>query len=131
MVKRFCDRVAIMYLGRIVEMAPAAQLFAAPRHPYTRALLEAVPRLERDPDRRRAALEGEPPSAARLSPGCVFSSRCPYAEPACREPIPGLEDDEHEHAVACLRRPEVAAIFAREDAMPEAPAEPAMAGLAD
>src|SRR6202035_769814 len=114
----------------IVEMPPAAQLFAAPRHPYTRALLEAVPRLEPDPDRRRAALEGEPPSAARLPPGCVFSSRCPYAEPACRETIPGLED-EHEHAVACLRWREVAAIFAREDAMPEVPAEPAMAGLAD
>jgi oligopeptide/dipeptide ABC transporter ATP-binding protein len=129
-VRRFCDRVAIMYLGRIVEMAPAAQLFAAPRHPYTRALLEAVPRLEPDPDRRRAAFKGEPPSAARLPPGCAFSSRCSYAEPACRETIPALEH-EHEHAVACLRWPEVAAIFAREDAMPEAPAEPAMAGLAD
>jgi oligopeptide/dipeptide ABC transporter ATP-binding protein len=101
-VRRFCDRVAIMYLGRIVEIAPAAELFAAPRHPYTRALLEAVPRLDPDPGRRRVALEGEPPSAARLPPGCVFSSRCLYAEAACREAMPALQD-EQDHAVACRR----------------------------
>jgi oligopeptide/dipeptide ABC transporter ATP-binding protein len=101
-VKRFCGRVAIMYLGRIVEMASAAQLFAAPRHPYTRALLEAVPRLDPDPGRRRVTLEGEPPSAARLPPGCVFSSRCPHAEAACRESEPVLKDDLG-HQIACLR----------------------------
>jgi oligopeptide/dipeptide ABC transporter ATP-binding protein len=101
-VRRFCDRVAIMYLGRIVEMAPTAQLFAAPRHPYTRALLEAVPRLDPEPGRRRVALEGEPPSAARLPPGCVFSSRCPYAEAGCREAVPALQEEQG-HAVACRR----------------------------
>ncbi len=100
-VRRFCDRVAIMYLGHIVEMARVDQLFAAPRHPYTRALLEAVPRL--DPSAARSvALQGEPPSAARLPPGCVFSSRCQYAEPSCREAEPVLQDDAG-HAVACPR----------------------------
>ena len=129
-VRRFCDRVAIMYLGRIVEMAPAAQLFAAPRHPYTRALLEAVPRLEPDPDRRRPALEGEPPGATRLPPGCVFSSRCPYTAPVCRETVPSLQD-EREHAVACLRWREVAAIAEQGAAKPERPVEGAAAGLTD
>lgn len=101
-VRRFCDRVAIMYLGRIVEIAPAAQLFAAPRHPYTRALLEAVPRLDPDRKRRRLAVEGEPPSAARLPPGCVFSSRCLYAEASCRDGEPALHAEQG-HAVACRR----------------------------
>src|SRR3984893_9461085 len=100
-VRRMCDRVAIMYLGRIVEVAEADQLFAAPRHPYTRALLDAVPRL--DPSAARpSALQGEPPSAARLPPGCVFSSRCRHAEPSCREAEPVLQDNAG-HAVACPR----------------------------
>src|SRR5262249_2640321 len=99
-VRRFCDRVAIMYLGCIVEMAPSAQLFAAPRHPYTQALLKAVPRLDPAPGRQRVALEGEPPSAARLPPCCVFSSRCDYAEPACRRAMPELES-ERGHSIAC------------------------------
>ena len=101
-VKRFCDRVAIMYLGRIVELAAAAEIFAAPRHPYTRALLAAVPRL--DPAERLQAvpLPGEPPNAARLPPGCVFSTRCHFAEPQCRETEPALADGPG-HAVACWR----------------------------
>jgi oligopeptide/dipeptide ABC transporter ATP-binding protein len=101
-VKRFCDRVAIMYLGRIVELAPTGEIFAAPRHPYTKALLEAVPRLEPSAGRRPAPLQGEPPSTARLPSGCVLSSRCPHAEPACREEEPSL-DDQLGHAVACRR----------------------------
>jgi oligopeptide/dipeptide ABC transporter ATP-binding protein len=106
-VRRFCDRVAIMYLGRIVELAPAATLFASPRHPYTQALLEALPRLEPNPGWRAAALEGEPPSAIRLPPGCVFSGRCRHVEPACREAEPALQDD-FGHAVACRRWHEIA-----------------------
>jgi oligopeptide/dipeptide ABC transporter ATP-binding protein len=101
-VKRFCNRVAIMYLGRIVELAPAEEIFSAPRHPYTKALLKAVPRLETSDRRRPAPIQGEPPSAARLPPGCVFSSRCPHADPACREAQPVLQA-EHGHAVACRR----------------------------
>jgi len=106
-VRRFCDRVAIMYLGRIVEMAPAAELFVAPRHPYTRALLEAVPRLDPNAERQPVALQGDPPSATRLPPGCVFSSRCRHAEPACREAEPELEDDRG-HEIACRRWRELA-----------------------
>jgi oligopeptide/dipeptide ABC transporter ATP-binding protein len=101
-VRRFCDRVAIMYLGRIVEMAEATELFTNPRHPYTRALLEAVPRLEPDPHWRSAALQGEPPSATRLPPGCVFSTRCTHVVPACQEAEPVLQED-GEHGVACRR----------------------------
>jgi oligopeptide/dipeptide ABC transporter ATP-binding protein len=112
-VRRFCDRVAIMYLGRIVEMAPATELFAAPRHPYTRALLEAVPRLEPDPDWRRVAIQGEPPSAARLPPGCVFSTRCAYAEPACREAEPVLQGDQG-HVIACRRWREIVTLADRD-----------------
>ena len=101
-VKRFCDRVAIMYLGRIVELAPAAEIFAAPRHPYTRALLAAVPRLDALETRRAPPLRGEPPNAARLPPGCVFSSRCAHAEAGCREREPELSG-EGGHGVACWR----------------------------
>jgi len=101
-VRRFCDRVAIMYLGRIVELATTEEIFAAPRHPYTGALLAAVPRLEPDASFRARPLSGEPPSAARLPPGCGFSARCPHAEPACRVAEPQL-DDEDGHAVACPR----------------------------
>jgi oligopeptide/dipeptide ABC transporter ATP-binding protein len=109
-VRRFCDRVAIMYLGRIVELAPGAELFAAPRHPYTRALLDAVPKLDPDPGPRPVAVAGEPPSATRLPPGCVYSSRCAYVAPACREAQPTLARD-RDHAVACPRWREVAALF--------------------
>ena len=107
-VRRFCNRVAIMYLGRIVELAETSAIFAAPRHPYTKALLEAVPRLEPATGRQRTALEGEPPSAARLPPGCVFSSRCQHVQPTCREGQPALQT-EAGHAVACRRWRELAA----------------------
>jgi oligopeptide/dipeptide ABC transporter ATP-binding protein len=117
-VRRFCDRVAIMYLGRIMEMAPAAELFAVPRHPYTRALLEAVPRLDPSVKRQRVALQGDPPSAARLPPGCVFSTRCGHAESACREAEPELQDDRG-HAIACRRWRELAPVVEGEIAGPE------------
>jgi len=99
-VERFCDRVAIMYLGRIVELAPTRKIFASPRHPYTRALLTAVPRLVPQPKGR--LLPGEPPSGARLPAGCVFSDRCAYVEAACTAAEPAQE---HilDHQVACRR----------------------------
>jgi oligopeptide/dipeptide ABC transporter ATP-binding protein len=90
-VRRFCDRVAIMYLGRIVEQAPVAQIFAAPRHPYTRSLLAAAPRLSGRRVEAAPALQGEPPSAARLTPGCAFAPRCAMAEDRCRATDPVLE----------------------------------------
>jgi len=81
-----------MYLGRIVELAATREIFASPRHPYTRGLLSAVPRLAPGPKRAERLVQGEPPSAARLPEGCVFSSRCPHAEPACSTTEPTLED---------------------------------------
>jgi oligopeptide/dipeptide ABC transporter ATP-binding protein len=102
-VERFCDRVAIMYLGRIVELARTREIFASQRHPYTRALLSAVPRLAPRPKRTGRLVQGEPPSAACLPAGCVFSSRCPYVEPACATTEPTLEDAAFGHQVACRR----------------------------
>ncbi|SDC43564.1 oligopeptide/dipeptide ABC transporter ATP-binding protein [Belnapia rosea] len=89
-VRRFCDRVAIMYLGRVVELAPTAEVFAAPRHPYTRSLLEAAPRLTGRRAAEAAPLAGEPPSAARLPPGCAFAPRCARSSAACRAEDPAL-----------------------------------------
>ncbi len=101
-VRLMCDRVAIMYLGRIVETAPTADLFAAPRHPYTRALLAAAPRIGEE-DRPHAAIEGDPPSATLLPPGCRFRPRCPVAVPECETIDPKLAAVAGNHQVACLR----------------------------
>ena len=107
-VRRLCDRVAVMYLGRIVELAPAARLFARPLHPYGKALLAAAPRLE--PGRLKPVpILGEPPSASRLPPSCAFAGRCPYAEAACRDWAPILTTAEPGHEVACRRWGEIAA----------------------
>jgi oligopeptide/dipeptide ABC transporter ATP-binding protein len=107
-VRRFCDRVAIMYLGRVVELASAGEVFARPRHPYTRALLAASPSLSPEARLRAPVPTGEPPSAARLPPGCAFSPRCPHAQPRCREVDPALEPDGRGEN-ACLRWREIAA----------------------
>ena len=91
-VRHVSDRVAIMYLGRVVETGPTAEIFAAPRHPYTKALLDSVPRLRRkgaaDGDFR--PIVGEIPSPLAPPPGCHFHPRCPIAEPRCREARPEL-----------------------------------------
>ena len=89
-IRHLADRVAVMYLGRIVEEAPAAQLFAAPAHPYTRALLEQMPKLEAG-RKRFAALRGELPSPLRPPPGCAFHPRCPHAFDRCRVERPVLQ----------------------------------------
>ena len=103
-VRHLCDRVAVMYLGRIVETAPAKQLFAEPQHPYTQALLSAVP--VPDPvvesERDRVLLPGDPPSPDRDPAGCAFASRCPLATEQCRSETPPLEGDAH--LVACWER---------------------------
>ena len=97
------DRVAVMYLGRIMEIAPGDALYERPRHPYTVALLEAVP--EPDPGRRRqrAALRGEIPSPFAPPSGCVFRTRCPYAVEACAHTIPALVEVAPGHGKACIR----------------------------
>jgi oligopeptide/dipeptide ABC transporter ATP-binding protein len=92
--------VAVMYLGRVVEWAPRAVLFAAPAHPYTRALLETIPDVRR-PGRRRAAIPGEVPSALAPPPGCAFHPRCPLAEPRCRIERPAMRLTESGAQVAC------------------------------
>jgi len=107
-IRRLCDRVAVMYLGRLVELAPAAALFGRPLHPYTRALLAAAPRLEPG-GLATVPIRGEPPSASRIPPGCRFAARCPYVEPACRAEDQVLADAELGHAVACRRWSEIAA----------------------
>ena len=100
------DRVAVMYLGRIVEVADRAALFAGPRHPYTLALRAAVPEPGRGGRRRgrgAAALRGEVPSPLAPPPGCPFHPRCPKAEAVCRRAMPALETAAPGHAVACHR----------------------------
>ncbi len=103
-VRLMCDRVAVMYLGRIVETAPAAGLFAAPLHPYTRALLAAAPRL--DPEAAAPdvpLLVGDPPSATHIPEGCRFRDRCAYAAADCARTDPRPEPAAAGHEVACLR----------------------------
>ncbi|WP_051356665.1 ABC transporter ATP-binding protein [Azorhizobium doebereinerae] len=88
-VRHLCDRVVVMYLGRVVEEAPAAALFAQPRHPYTQALLAATPSMHAAPG-ARAVLSGEMPSPANPPSGCAFRTRCARAQPACAEALPEL-----------------------------------------
>ncbi len=108
-VEHLSDRVIVLYLGRIMEMAPAAEIYAAPRHPYTRALLSAAPQPDPDAPRRRILLSGDLPSPANPPPGCVFSTRCPHATERCRSEAPALEEKAPGRFVACLRADELAA----------------------
>ncbi len=102
-VEYLCDTVAVMYLGRVVETAPAAVLFAAPRHPYTQALLAAVPNPDPRRERPGRPLEGDVPGLLDAPRGCAFSTRCPRVEPRCREAEPELRviDTAGLHRAAC------------------------------
>jgi oligopeptide/dipeptide ABC transporter ATP-binding protein len=102
LVRYVCDRVLVMYLGRIVESAPADVLFATPRHPYTRALLSAIPVPRPRAHRGRLILQGDVPSPLRPPPGCHLHLRCPHAVDRCRRERPPLADDGG-HATACHR----------------------------
>ncbi|HTW21097.1 MAG TPA: ABC transporter ATP-binding protein [Mycobacteriales bacterium] len=97
----YADRIAVMYLGRIVEQGRAADVVAAPRHPYTRALVDAVP-VVRGGDRRPTVISGEIPDAAAIPPGCRFAPRCPLAVPECRDVDPPLLPVAEGHSAACV-----------------------------
>ncbi|GAA1033833.1 MULTISPECIES: ABC transporter ATP-binding protein [Amycolatopsis] len=98
------SRVQVMYAGRIVEQAPTAQLFARPQHPYTVGLLGSIPRLDVPRPARLPSIEGLPPLASDLGPGCAFAPRCPDAEAVCLEQRPVLLPSAQEHFDACLLR---------------------------
>jgi len=87
-VAKMCDRVAVMYAGRLVESGPVRQIFNAPTHPYTRALLESIPRMS-ESRARLTAIDGQPPDPAALPPGCAFHPRCPDVMERCRAEAPG------------------------------------------
>ncbi|MGC3969850.1 MAG: ATP-binding cassette domain-containing protein [Pirellulales bacterium] len=106
-VRHICDRVGVMYLGRIVELGTSEQIYADPRHPYTQALLSAVPEADPTAERRRKriVLKGEVPSPDKQYPGCPFADRCPIVQDVCRQSPPALlqiENAEVGHAAACF-----------------------------
>ena len=101
-VARMCDRVAVMYAGRIVECGPVRQIFEAPAHPYTQALIASVPAMS-GPAGRLTTIEGQPPSLMDLPPGCRFAARCAHAEPRCRNAYPGTVRVGGDHVADCWR----------------------------
>jgi len=103
MVKYMSDRVAVMYMGRIVELASSEELYADPLHPYTQALLSAIPVPDPDAEARkeRIVLSGDLPSPVNPGEGCAFRSRCPHAMPSCSEKTPELREVKPGHYVAC------------------------------
>ena len=100
-VEHMTHRVAVMYLGKIVEMAPRQQIFTAPQHPYTRALLSAVPVPEPGAIRNPIILKGDVPSPINPPSGCRFHTRCPYVFDRCRTEEPELRSTEGGQWVAC------------------------------
>jgi len=106
-VKHVSDRVAVMYVGRIVEMAPTAPLFATPKHPYTEALMSAVPKPDPRLRSQRIVLEGEVADPANPPSGCYFHPRCRYAVESCRTETPQLQEIQPGHFVSCHRAAEL------------------------
>ena len=100
-VAHICDHVAVMYLGTLVESAPTRKLFDNPSHPYTKALLSAIPSLDPDDRGNAQKLEGEIPSPANPPPGCKFHTRCPMAEDRCRKEVPQWRELSEDHFAAC------------------------------
>ena len=100
-VKFLCDRVAVMYLGHIVELADKKELFDNPCHPYTKALLDAIPIADPDVKSMNGELTGDVPSPLNPPSGCCFHTRCPYATERCRKEAPVLHETAKGHTVAC------------------------------
>jgi peptide/nickel transport system ATP-binding protein len=102
-VKHFSTNIAVMYLGQIVEITSSRELFARPLHPYTRALISAIPVANIHVEQKRILLKGEITSPINPEKGCRFAKRCVYAQALCAEADPALEEAESGHAVACVR----------------------------
>jgi oligopeptide transport system ATP-binding protein len=101
-IEYFCDRVAVMYLGKIVEIADSEQIYNIPQHPYTLALLNAIPRLEPGQTKQTKSLKGDLPNPTTHFKGCAFYNRCPVKEKQCEEKIPPLKEVAPNHHVACF-----------------------------
>lgn len=100
-VRHVSDRVGVMYLGKIIEEAPTDELMENPKHPYTQALLSAVPVADPEKKRERVILKGDLPSPLNPPAGCSFHTRCPFAMDICREQVPLTKSVGNEHKVAC------------------------------
>ncbi len=102
-VRHLCNQIAVMYLGRIIEVAPTETLFTAPRHPYTTGLLAAIPRMTFGEESDAPAVQGDPPSPLRIPVGCRFRTRCPIAQPICAQEDPALlaSSGDPAHSAAC------------------------------
>ncbi|MGH7821087.1 MAG: oligopeptide/dipeptide ABC transporter ATP-binding protein, partial [Candidatus Binatia bacterium] len=111
------DDVVILYAGRIVERAPVAELFARPLHPYTRGLLDSIPKVGADKARRLRAIPGTVPRLTALPSGCSFRDRCPLAVAECATVDPPLEEKRTDHRAACIRVPREAGEIAGEVAL--------------
>lgn len=109
-VADICDRVKVMYLGQIVEDAPTEELFQHPRHPYTQGLLQSIPRLDTNRQELLHVIPGTVPSLHSVPQGCRFSTRCPYADEACREHAPPVDVLGEDHFVSCWKHREISEI---------------------
>jgi oligopeptide transport system ATP-binding protein len=110
-VRHIADRIAVMYLGRIIELGPSDEVLNRPQHPYTKTLLSAVPIPDpaRERRRQRIVLAGDPPSPVNPPIGCYFHPRCPYCIEACKKAMPPLIEWRRGHSAACIRVPEIRA----------------------
>ncbi len=108
-VAETCDRVAVMYAGRILELAPTAEVFARPRHPYSLGLLRSIPRID-GRDQRLEPIPGQPPSLSDLPPGCPFMPRCGFASPACGTTEVKLREVAKDHFSACIKAEDMAGV---------------------
>jgi oligopeptide transport system ATP-binding protein len=103
-VAGYCDRVIVMYCGRVIEKAKVEQLFARPSHPYTQGLLQSIPRLDMAPDQPLVPIEGSPPNSLNAIAGCAFCSRCKFATEVCKADDPELKKIGEEHLLACWNK---------------------------